>query len=284
MSNDPRFAELSPEVGEIDDEALAGLTSEDLDTALELLAEMSGATDRGLAALAAKLAGRLVLDVARSGPVSARGLGRMVSQRADRAAGDLDLDRSLDEIIRAGASAEPVSLESLRVRAWQRPSTALALVIDRSGSMSGHRLATAAVCAAACAWRAPADWSVLAFGEKVVAVKSQDRHRAASAVVDDVLRLQGHGTTDLAAALDSARRQLARSNAKRQIALLLSDCRATTGDDAVAAARRMPELCIIAPDDDAEDAIDFAASTGSRLATVNGPGDVAAAVSKVVEG
>jgi len=283
LSGDPRFGELSPEVGEIDDDALADLTKGDLDAALEMLAEMSGATDRRLAALASKIAGRLVLDVARSGPVSARGLGRLVSMRADRASGDLDLDRSLDEIIRAGASSEPVSLESLRVRAWQRPATALALVIDRSGSMSGHRLATAAVGAAACAWRAPRDWSVLAFGELVLAVKTQEHRRAVPAVVDDVLRLKGHGTTDLASALESARRQLAKSNAKRQVTLLLSDCRATTGDDAVPAARRAGELCIIAPADDAEDAIAFAAATGARLAMVTGPGDMAAAVSQVLE-
>ncbi len=282
MSRDPRFAELSPEVGEIDDDALAELTREDLDAALEMLAEMSGATDRRLAGLAAKIAGRLVLDVARSGPVSARGVGRMVSLRADRAAGDLDLDRSVDEIVRAGAASEPVSLDELRVRAWQRPATALALVIDRSGSMSGHRLATAAVCAAACAWRAPADWSVLAFGEKVIAVKSQECRRAAPVVVDEVLRLHGHGTTDLAAALGSARSQLSRSNAKRQVVLLLSDCRATAGEDAVVAARRVRELCIIAPADDADDAIGFAAATGSRLATVTGPVDVADAVTEVL--
>jgi len=282
MSRDPRFAEISPEVGEVDDDALSELTQEDLDAALEMLAEMSGATDRRLAALAAKIAGRLVLDVARSGPVSARGLGRMESLRADRATGDLDLDRSIDEIVRAGASSEPVSLDALRVRAWRRPATALALVIDRSGSMSGHRLATAAVTAAACAWRAPDDWSVLAFGEKVVAVKSQQRHRAPGAVVDDVLRLQGHGTTDLAAALDAAHNQLARSSAKRQITLLLSDCRSTTGGDAVVAARRHQELCVIAPADDADDARHFAAATGARLATVTGPAQAPAAVSRLL--
>jgi len=283
MSRDPRFAELSPEVGEINDDALAELTQEDLDAALEMLAQMSGATDRKLAALAAKIAGRLVLDIARSGPVSARGVGRMQSVSADRADGDLDIDASLDEIVRAAASSEPVSIEALRVRSWRRPATAIALVVDRSGSMSGHRLATAAVTAAACAWRAPADWSVLAFGEKVVAVKSQDRHRDPGAVVDDILRLQGHGTTDLAAALDAARGQLSRSSAKRQVTLLLSDCRSTAGGDAVASARRHQELCVVAPADDADDARQFAATTGARLTTVTGPADIAAAVGVLLE-
>jgi hypothetical protein len=273
---------VSPDVGELDDAALAELAEEDLDAALELLAEMSGATDRRLAALAARLAGRLVLDVARSGPVSARGLGRMTSLPADRAEGDLDLDGSLEGIVEARASGRGTALDELRVRTWRRPATALALVVDRSGSMNGHRLATAAVAAAAISWRAPSDWSVLAFGEKVLAVKSQDRHRSAGEVVDDVLRLRGHGTTDLAAALGSAAAQLERSNAKRQITVLLSDCRATAGAAAEPVARRLDELCILAPSDDAEDAREFAAAVGARLATIAGPADVASALSALL--
>ena len=38
----------------------------------------------------------------------------------------------------------------------------------------------------------------------------------------------------------------------------MSDCRATTGADAVPIARRLDELCVIAPTDDADDAADFA--------------------------
>ncbi len=273
---------MSPELGEIDDAALAELTDEDLDTALELLAEMAGATDRRLAALAARLAGRLVLDIARTGPISARGVGRMASLPADRAEGDLDLEASLDAILYATATGRRTALDELRVRTWRRPSTALALVVDRSGSMNGHRLATAAVVAAAMSWRAPADWSVLAFGDRILAVKSQDRHRPAGEVVDDVLRLRGHGTTDLAGALAGAAGQLGRSNAKRRVTILLSDCRATAGADARPVARRLDELCILAPADDADDARDFAAAVGAKLATIAGPADVAEALARLL--
>ena len=53
------------------------------------------------------------------------------------------------------------------------------------------------------------------------------------AVVDDLLRLRGQGTTDLAGALTAAARQLDRSRAKRRVTILMSDCRATTGADAI---------------------------------------------------
>ena len=82
--------------------------------------------------------------------------------------------------------------------------------------MGGKPLATAAIAAAAVALRAPASYSVLAFGKDVVAVKSQDADKASEQVVTDVLSLRGHGTTDLAGALRAAGDQLSRSNGGAQ--------------------------------------------------------------------
>ena len=283
LARDPKFEEVSPEVGEIDQDAFADLVDEDPDHALSLLARMRGATDRELAALAARLAGRLVLDVAKAGPIQARGVGSISSSPADRIEGDLDLDGSLDALVRARGSGELVDAADLRVRHWTQPATALALVIDRSGSMSGKRLATAAVAAAACAHRAPVDWSVLAFADRVIAVKSQDDSRPPLAVVDDLLRLRGQGTTDLAGALAAAARQLERSRAKRRVTILMSDCRATAGPDPVAIARSLDELCIIAPSDDVEDAGEFARKVGAAVAVVDEPSDIPGAFLQVLE-
>ena len=67
--------------------------------------------------------------------------------------------------------------------------------------MSGKPLATNAVAAAAVAFRAPEDFSVVSFAKDSVVVKSQDGPAAVETVVDGVLSLRGHGTTDLAGAL-----------------------------------------------------------------------------------
>ena len=133
------------------------------------------------------------------------------------------------------------------------------------------------------AHRAPVDWSVLAFADRVIAVKSQDDSRSSLAVVDDLLRLRGQGTTDLAGALTAAARQLDRSRAKRRVTILMSDCRATTGADAIPVARGLDELCVIAPTDGADDAADFAKAVGAQLATVDEPTDIPAAFLKVLE-
>ena len=263
---------------------MAEQASADPDRTLALLADMAAAADRRMAALAARLAGRLALDLARAGATSVGGVGRLEPARADRCTGDIDIDRSLDGLLEARAAGRPWTLEELWVQRWQRPATAITLVVDRSGSMGGPRLAAAAVAAAACALRAPQEWSALAFGDRVVAVKSVDRDRPAAAVVDDVLRLRGYGTTDLAAALYAARVQLERCTAPRRVALLLSDCRATAGSDPLAAARRLDELCVIAPASDAADAEAFSAAAGARFAAIAGLRSIPDAVASVLDG
>ena len=117
--------------------------------------------------------------------------------------------------------------------------------------------------AAAVAFRAPDDYSVVSFARDSVVVKAQDAVGPAEAVVDGVLALRGHGTTDLAAALQVAGRQLARSAAGRRITVLLSDCRATEDGDVLAAAAALDELAIIAPAGDDEAAVDLARAAGA---------------------
>jgi Mg-chelatase subunit ChlD len=97
-----------------------------------------------------------------------------------------------------------------------------------------------------------------------------------------VLALRGFGTTDLVGALQVATAQLQRSRAGRRVAVLLSDCRATVPGDVVGAARGLDELCIVAPAADAEEARVLAASLGARLATVDGPSDIPAALAAVL--
>ena len=282
LRGDGAFDDVSPEVGEIDESALADLIGKDADHALSLLASMTGATDPVLAALAARLAGRLVLDLARVGPARSGGIGRIRTSPGDRAEGDLDLDSSLDALVAARAGHAVVAANDLHVRHWTRPTMALSLLVDRSGSMSGDRLAMAAVAAAACAWRAPADWSVIAFADRRLVLKSQDDSRPPSAVVGDLLGLRGRGTTDLDGALRGAARQMERSRAKRRVTILLSDCRATTGVDPDCIAGRLDELCVVAPTDDAADAASFAARVGARFTTIGGPSDIPTALRAVL--
>lgn len=273
---------MSPEVGELDEAIVEEGLVDDPDEMMALLADMTSATDPVLRELAKRLAGRLFVDVARRGPVRPRGIGTIATTPYRPDAGDLDIDASIDALAEARAHGGVVDTDALRVRSWVKPGTALALLVDRSGSMGGRPLATSAVAAAAVAWRAPQDYSVMAFGSDVVVTKSQDVPKASEHVVTDVLALRGHGTTDLAGALQTAARQLSRSRAGRRITVLLSDCRATVRGDAEGAARALEELVIIAPEGDCDEARAFAESVGARLATVEGPSGIPAALTRLL--
>lgn len=261
----------------LDEDAFADAFDEDRDEALAMLADLTGATDERLRVLARRLAGRVVVDLGRVGPERRRGVGRLRRMPLRHAEGDIDLDASLDGVI----SADP---DGLHVGAWQRPSTALCLLVDRSGSMSGERLAAAAVAASSVLFRSPLDCSVAAFAEDVVVLKAQEELRAPEEVVDDLLRLRGFGVTDLGGALRAAAAQLARSSAGRRIALLMSDCRATAGGDPLPHVAGIEELAVLAPRGDTADAAAFADALGARWTELDGVANVPDAITAVLLG
>lgn len=282
MSRNPRFEQVSPEVGHLDEAALDASMRDDPDETMALLADLTAATDPKLRELARRLAGRLFLDVSRRGPMRPRGIGKIVEQKYRPDAGDLDIDASLDALVEAAAGLHAVDPERLRVRGWAKPGTALCLLVDRSGSMGGKPLASSAVAASAVAFWAPRDYSVIAFGKDVVVAKSQDADKASERVVNDVLALRGFGTTDLCGALLAAGEQLSRSQAGRKIVVVLSDCRATVDGDPVLAAQALDEVAVVAPAGDCDEAEAFARRVGARLATIDGPSSVVDALGSLL--
>lgn len=283
LARTPGFDDVSPELGELDPAAFEELMDEDPDAALDLLARMSQATDRELAALARRLAGRLMLDLSRTGRATSRGVGKLERSRADESSSDIDIDASLDGIIGARSERRPVALDDLFTTKWSRPDTAICLLVDRSGSMNGERLASAALAAAVCAWRAPKQFAVIAFGDRCIEIKSLTGTKAPENVVSEVLGLRGHGTTDVALALTAAQRQLATSAATRRITILLSDAEVTTGGDPVPVARGLDELLVLAPADEMEHARALVAAAGGRLAEVGAPMTVLGALRSVLQ-
>ena len=185
---------------------------------------------------------------------------------------------ALDVMLELTAPAAPVREADLA-----RKAKSIVFVVDRSGSMGGERLATAAVAAAASLWRAPIDTSVIAFSDDAIVIASQGSGRDAEDVVNQIFRLRGHGTTDLAFAFRTAAAQLARSSATRKITLLLSDGRATAGDDPTIAATDLDELIVLAPAEDAENAQSLADSVGGRCVMVSGPAHIPEALADALQ-
>jgi Mg-chelatase subunit ChlD len=281
LARHPRFAELSPEVGVLDQEAMSRTLAGE-PSAFELLALMTTATDERLRAAAIRLSSQIVLDRARAGRPSMRGISRL---RPARGAldGDLDIDASIDGVSAARAEARPVGHDDLTTVHWARPRTAFAVVIDRSGSMSGARLAAAATVAAACALRAPREHAVLSFAATVEVIKPLASDTAPAVVAERLLGLRGHGVTRLAGALKAAGEQLATARARRRVVILLSDCRSTDEDDTIETACSLPELIILAPADDHEQAAQLAGLCGARWGRITHPLDAAAVLDQLLE-
>jgi Mg-chelatase subunit ChlD len=273
LARHARFAEISPEVGVLDEAAMRRALAAD-PAAFELLAAMTGATDERLRAAAVRLSSAIVLDRARAGRLASRGTSRL---RPARGApdGDLDIDASAEAIAAARAQGRPAGRDDLVTTRWTRPRTAFAVVVDRSGSMTGARLAAAATVAAACALRAPREHAVLSFAASVDVIRPLVSDLAPAQVAGRLLGLRGHGVTRLADALTAARAQLAGARAQRQVVILLSDCRATDDEDLVTVARAIPELVILAPADDHDQAAQLAALAGARWGALASPLDAA---------
>jgi Mg-chelatase subunit ChlD len=117
----------------------------------------------------------------------------------------------------------------------------------------------------------------------VVVVKAVWEQRTVDDVVDRVLALRGHGTTDVAAALDAAAVQLRLASASRSVTVLLSDCRATEPGDVTSAAAATDHLVVLAPADDDADARRLADAVGATCATYDGPSSVVRALAAVLD-
>jgi Mg-chelatase subunit ChlD len=218
----------------------------DADAAVALLADLAAATDPQLRAQARRLAARLFVRAGRLGRGSAPGFRTLTRGRGE---GDLDLDLTLEL-----AGGRPKHLDQLVTRRWAARRRALCLLVDHSGSMRGHAVGLAAMAGAAVVLNRSerASTSVIAFAADALVLQRQTETRPAAALVDDLLSLRGKGRTNLALALKTAARELAREPAAEGLAIVLSDCRATAGGDplgALAGLERVHVLCTAADED-----------------------------------
>ncbi len=238
------FEQVSPQVGRLSEDALAGLLAADPDAAAALLADLALATDEHLRAAARRVAGRVFIQLGRIGRRPARGTRRLGTSR--RTDGDLDLDRTLDR----WSGVSPLAPGDLVTRFWTAHRRAVCLLVDSSGSMSGLAVAVAAVAAAGVVLAADdrLDPSVLSFGADVRVLQAQGVRRPPGSLVGDLVALRGHGTTNLAAALHGAAAQLAGADtADERVVILLSDCLHTAGDDPATALGGIDRLHVLCP-------------------------------------
>jgi magnesium chelatase subunit D len=237
------FEDVSPGAGQLDHDALTRLLAADPDAAATLLADLALATDQQLSAVARKLAARVFVQLGAAGARPSRGTRRLGSAAGGE--GDLDLDRTLDRL----SGTWPPAAGELVTRSWRARHRSLCLLIDTSGSMSGLAVAIAAVAAAGVVLAADRrlDPGVIAFGSDVTVLQARESRRVPEELVGDLIGLRGHGMTDLAGGLRAAARELAGPAAGERVAILLSDCLRTAGDDPASALTGIDRLQVLCP-------------------------------------
>jgi magnesium chelatase subunit D len=244
----PDMAHVSPGVGQLDESAFEELRRRDPDRAAALVSDLATATDPALRERARRLAARVFVRMARTGPHARRGYRRL-AHVAGLAEGDLDLERTLER-----ADGRPRSAEDFVLRDWRSARPAACLLIDQSGSMRGRAIALAAVAAASAALAAAgrADCSVVAFNRDAIVLRAQGRPRPPERLVADILCLRANGTTNLELALRTAAAQLGRVAAPERVAIVMSDCLATAGGDPLGALGGIDRLHVLGTSGEAE--------------------------------
>ena len=284
-----RMAEVSPEVGALDANALAGVLEEDLDAGVPLLVDLARATDPVLRDRARRLAASLIVPACRRpGPSRAGGSARIGPVPDDGV--DLDLDATMDRLGEHGNLAA-MTAGDLRWRGWRRPGRAVVLVVDASGSVTGAPLHTAVVTAAALAARSgPADeMAVVAFWSRAVVLRHMDDPSPPATVIERLLVLRGGDTTDLAGGLTAALAQVARAAAARRDVIVLTDGMANEGGDpltvagSAASVGAVVHVLSLNPDEEAVAACRaLAGHGGGRFAALTRPSDATGAVAAVL--
>jgi magnesium chelatase subunit D len=281
------FGAVSPEVGQLDEEALTELLAADPDAGVTLLADLARATDHELRAAAQRLATRIFFRLGTAGQKPARGTRRLGAGRAE---GDLDLDKTLDR----WSGFWPPDAGDLVTRSWQAHRRALCLLVDRSGSMSGLAVAIAAVAAASVVLATgEGGWggarglrpAIVAFSGDVTVLQAQGTRREPVELVGDLVALRGHGMTDLAAALGVASAQLTGAAVRERVAVLLSDCLPTAGGDPALALTGIDRLHVLCPLPTAEAeraAADLARKGGGLSQPVRKVTEVAPALTRLL--
>ncbi len=287
-SRHPAFADVSPEVGSLDTEALSAMFATDPDAAAALLADLSQATDVTLRALARRLAARVFIQLGAAGRQPSRGPRRIRS--VPRGTGDVDLDATLDRL----TGAWPPPPDDLVTRTWQAHRRSVCLLVDASGSMAGLSLAMAAVATASVLLAADGrlDAGALAFSGTVTVLQAPGTRQSPEHVVGRLLGLRGHGLTDLAAALRAAAAGLASAAAAERSVVLLSDCISTTGADPATALTGIDRLDVLCPMPAGREPDPASAVAAERLARLGGGtsrpvrslADIAAALTALLAG
>jgi Mg-chelatase subunit ChlD len=230
---------------------------------------------------ARQIAARLAVPRPRRDTSARRGVGELASVRYQGGSDDIDLDRTVEQLVEHPVPEE----DDIIVRERVRTRRSVVLLVDVSGSMRGERIRTAAATVGALGAELDRDdLAVVAFWSDA-AVLSHLGHRVpAQRLLEEMLRIPARGLTNIAFPLQVAATELARVPARDARVVLLSDCVHNAGPDPRPLAARLPRLDVLldtSGEQDGELARELARLGRGRLRLIRAYTDVAPALSAV---
>jgi Mg-chelatase subunit ChlD len=230
---------------------------------------------------ARQIAARLAVPRARRDVTARRGVGELASVRYRGGSDDIDLDKTLDQLIEHPVPDD----DDIIVRERIRTKRSVVLLVDVSGSMRGERVRTAAATVGALAGELVRDdLAVVAFWSDAAVLVHLGHRLAPQRLLDALLRIPAKGLTNVAFPLQVAARELARVPARDARVLLLSDCVHNAGPDPRDAAGRLPRLDVLldtSGEHDLDLARELAALGRGRVSPIRTYRDVAPALSTI---
>jgi Mg-chelatase subunit ChlD len=230
---------------------------------------------------ARQIANRLAMPRPRRDPTARRGAGELASLRYRGGSDDIDLDRTVEQLMEHPLPDE----DDIIVRERVRTRRSVLLLVDVSGSMRGERVRTAAATVGALAAELSRDdLAVVAFWSDAAILSRLGQRVPPQTLLDTMLRIPAKGLTNIAFPLQVAARELARVPARDARAVLLSDCVHNAGPDPRPFAARLPRLDVLldtSGEQDADLARELARLGHGRLRRIGTYTDVAPALSAI---
>ena len=230
---------------------------------------------------ARQIAARLAVPRPRRDITARRGAGELASLRYRGGSDDIDLDRTVAQLVEHPLPDE----DDIIVRERVRTRRSVLLLVDVSGSMRGERVRTAAATVGALAAELSRDdLAVIAFWSDAAVLSRLGQRVPPQALLDTMLRIPAKGLTNISWPLQVAARELARVPARDARAVLLSDCVHNAGPDPRPFAARLPRLDVLldtSGEQDAELARELARLGHGRLRRIGGYTDVAPALGAI---
>jgi MoxR-like ATPase/Mg-chelatase subunit ChlD len=194
-----------------------------------------------------RIASRIVVRRLRGTRLPGAAAGRTAPMRFTFRSDDLDLDRTIAELL----DKPLVQNTDIWVQERVPRRRGVVLLLDVSGSMRGDSLVDAgtAAAAAALAVHGEDELAVVAFWSRPMTILRAQQRSTPARLVEHVLSLRPHGLTDIAAGLAAGLTELGRMRSPVRLGIVLTDGVSNQGADPAPVAARFPQLHVLAAAD-----------------------------------